>query len=169
MESVCFASPGHESDRESSAGKGRITGPVTGLVKPGSSTWVVSPSGAGGVDVHSIALAETDFISSCSFWLSLSLWNEMSSVEGGRILTQPVVFPRCREKACWWFWLDSSGLWLVCSFPSPVTGSWKKRQQISHLLKLLRFFFSNVKKITLHLQFWFAKTSCRTEPWGSDK
>lgn len=33
MEFLSFASPGHESDRERSLGKGRITGPVTGLVK----------------------------------------------------------------------------------------------------------------------------------------
>lgn len=37
MELISFASAGHESDRESSSGKGRITGPVTGLVKSGLS------------------------------------------------------------------------------------------------------------------------------------
>lgn len=62
MESFCFASPGHESDRESSVGKGRITGPVAGL-----STWVVSPWGAGGVDIHSVASGGIGFLSSCSF------------------------------------------------------------------------------------------------------
>lgn len=38
MEFTSFASPGHESDRESSSGKGRIIGPVTGLVKSDLST-----------------------------------------------------------------------------------------------------------------------------------
>lgn len=35
MRFSCFAFPGHESDREGSSGKGRIIGPVTGLVKSG--------------------------------------------------------------------------------------------------------------------------------------
>lgn len=59
-----FASPGHESDRENSSGKGRITAPLAGLVKSGLSAWVFSllrlcidPTASGG----------TGFPSLCSF------------------------------------------------------------------------------------------------------
>lgn len=113
-----FASPGHESDRENS-GKGRITGPVSGLVKSGLSTWLFSLPRLG---LDPAASGGTGFPSLCLFWLSGREWKEMSSVEGGSILTEPVVFSRYGENGlvsegvdCWWVWLESRDPWLACS------------------------------------------------------
>lgn len=98
----------------------------------------------------------------------------MSSVEGGRILTQPTVFSRCKEKglvsegedSCW-FWLDSPGCWLVCWFSSSVTGSWKTGNKHHLYWSCYNFFFFSDMKVTLHtkdlLHFQSSETSCRTE------